>query len=51
MKRLITILVSIILIVSFFVFGIKYYNSFNSNFQYDGYVIDTKTGNKQSKYI
>lgn len=47
MKRLITILVSIILIVSFFVFGIKYYNSFNSNFQYDGYVIDTKTGNKQ----
>ena len=47
MKRLITIVVSIILIVSFFVFGIKYYNSFNSNFQYDGYVIDTKTGKGQ----
>ena len=46
MKKLLAI-ISIILIAFFFVFGVYNYRGKHSNFRFDGYVIDTKTNNKQ----
>ncbi len=46
MKKILMI-ISLVLIVGFFVFGITYYRGVYNDFQYDGYVIETSTNEKQ----
>ncbi len=45
--RKILYIVFAVLISLFFIFGISYQNNSNSNFQYDGYFIETSNSNKQ----
>ena len=41
------LVISIVLIIFFFIFGIGYQKSSNNNFQFDGYIIESETNNKQ----